>query len=68
MKIEKSYIRKITDEFCDSMGFDRSIDCQGVVDNGEKQPASILSKVKRQVYSGELDFSLGKLNDLSRCA
>lgn len=50
------------------MGFEKSVDCKGVVDNGQKKPQSILSKVKRQVYSGELDFSLGKLNDLSRCA
>lgn len=63
-----SYIKEITNDFCDKMGFERSVDCCGVVDNGEKQPQSILSKVKRQVYSGQLDFSLGKLNDLSRCA
>lgn len=62
------YIRKITDEFCDEMGFERSQDSVGVVDNGEKQPKSILSKVKREVYSGQLDYSLSKLNDLSRCA
>lgn len=62
------YIRKITDEFCDSMGFEKSQDCVGVVDNGEKQPKSILSKVKREVYSGQIDYSLSKLNDLSRCA
>lgn len=63
-----SYIRRITDEFCDEMGFERSADCVGVVNNGEKQPQSILSKVKREVYSGQLDYSLSKLNDLSRCA
>lgn len=30
------YIREITDKFCDEMGFERSHDCVGVVDNGEK--------------------------------
>jgi len=68
MDMNQSYIKELTDKFCDLMGFERSIDCKGVVDNGEKRPISILSKVKRQAYSGELDFSLGKLNDLSRCS
>ncbi len=63
-----NYIRKLTDDFCAKMGFELCRDCFGVVNNGEKQPASILSKVKREVYSGQIDFSLGKLNDLSRCA
>lgn len=63
-----SNIRELTDKLCDEMGIERSKDCFGVVDNGEKQPRSILSKVKREVYSGNTDYSLGQLNDLSRCA
>jgi len=68
IKNNYEHIRRITDEFCLNMGFEKSVDSPPVVDNGIKKPESILSKVKRQVYSGNLDFTLGKLNDLSRCA
>ena len=61
-------VRQMIDRFCDQHGIERSVDCENVVDNGAKSASSILSKVKREVYSGNIDFHLSKVNDLSRCA
>lgn len=68
LNMKKSYIHKLTDCFCDTLGFERSLLCTDIVDNGAKSPKSILSKVKRSVYLGETSYTLGQMNDLSRCA
>ena len=62
-------VKELVDNFCDTHNLERSIECEnGVVDNGAKSITSIMSKIKRAYDSGEKNYSLSDITDLTRCA